>query len=288
MIVGNSASDSILRAITDDGSFRVITARSTSTVRGAVRAQAAEGAVAARFGELLTGTLLIREAMAPQFRVQGVLKSAGGGSLVADSYPDGTNRGLVNFGAKGTSDVTASAGSLLQMMRSLANGSIQQGVVEVPAPGGISVALMAYMHESEQVVSMIDVAVVLDAAGVVSAGGYLVQLLPEAQRGPLMVMTERLADLPPLEDMLLRGDASPDALLDELLYGMPFTPLDRSHIEFSCRCSELRLIESLGTLPRAELKDLAGGDSPLEITCDYCGKHYAIATHMLRGMLTES
>ena len=35
--------DSVLRAITDDGAFRVITARTTETIRGALRAQGAKG-----------------------------------------------------------------------------------------------------------------------------------------------------------------------------------------------------------------------------------------------------
>ena len=47
--------DSVVRAITDDGAFRVITARTTETVRGAVAAQSAKGRAAKHFGELLTG-----------------------------------------------------------------------------------------------------------------------------------------------------------------------------------------------------------------------------------------
>src|SRR5262249_22057537 len=122
--------DSVVRAITDDGAFRVIVARTTETVRGAVAAQAARDDTARRFGELTTGAVLVREAMAPKLRVQAILKSASGGSLVADAHPDGTSRGLVNFGAAAKRErapgITFGEGSLLQVMRTMPNGSLHQ------------------------------------------------------------------------------------------------------------------------------------------------------------------
>ena len=53
--------DSVVRAITEDGAFRVIAARTTETVRGAVAAQRAEGTAARHFGELITGAVLFRD-----------------------------------------------------------------------------------------------------------------------------------------------------------------------------------------------------------------------------------
>jgi molecular chaperone Hsp33 len=287
-----------VRAITDDGAFRVITALTTETVRGAISAQHARGATAKHFGELITGVVLVREAMAPNLRVQGILKSSTGkGSLVADAHPDGTSRGLVNFGSGDGGEILVGKGALLQVMRTLPNGMLHQGVVEVPAPApgdprsrsgsGISRGLMAYMQDSEQVFSTIAVATVLDSDTVVAAGGYIVQLLPEVERGPLMVMTERLADFEDLEQAL-HGGASPDTLLSELLYGMPFTRLLESKLSFACRCSQVRVVSTLATLPRADIEDLLRSGEVLEIRCDYCGKEYRVLPAQLRSLLTTS
>ena len=49
------ARDRVLRAMTDDGSFRVVATRTTDMVRGATAAQGVRGAAARTFGELLTG-----------------------------------------------------------------------------------------------------------------------------------------------------------------------------------------------------------------------------------------
>jgi molecular chaperone Hsp33 len=284
--------DSVVRALTEDGAFRVIVARTTETVRGAIASQGARGATARHFGELVTGAVLLREAMAPRLRVQAILKSAHKGSLVADSHPDGTSRGLVNFGAgvakAEAPEVSLGPGALLQVMRTLPSGSLHQGVVEVPEGGGVSGALMAYMQDSEQIVSTIAVAALFDDDAVAAAGGYLVQLLPEVERGPLMVMTERLTDFQSLDDLLRTAGGSPDALLDELLHGMPYARLEESRLGFACHCSQVRVVASLATLPRSDILDLVRGGEVLEIRCDYCGKEYAVPPIQLRALLTPS
>lgn len=146
---------------------------------------------------------------------------------------------------------------------------------------------MAYMQDSEQVVSTLAVATVLEDGRVTAAGGYIVQLLPEVERGPLMVMTERLADFESLEEVLKSG-ASPDALLEELLYAMPFTRLEASTLSFACHCSQVRVVSTLSTLPRGDIEDLIRGGEVLEIRCDYCGKEYRVPPAQLRSLLTTS
>ncbi|WP_437548515.1 Hsp33 family molecular chaperone HslO [Sorangium sp. So ce367] len=284
-------SDSVVRAITMDGAFRVITALTTETVRGAVAVQSATGVTAQRLGELITGAILVREAMAPNLRVQAIVKgAAGNGSLVADSHPDGTSRGLVNLGKGATAEsaVEIGDGSLLQVMRTLPSGMLHQGVVEIPTEGGISAGLMTYMQESEQVVSMIAVATLIGEDGVGASGGYLVQLLPEVERGPLMVMTERLKDFERLDDVLAHEGASADVLLGELLYGMPFSRLEDSPLSFSCRCSELRVMATLASLPRSDIEEMVTDGKVLDIRCDYCGKDYQVSPSQLRSLLTTS
>jgi molecular chaperone Hsp33 len=277
--------DSVVRAITKDGAFRVVAARTTETVRGAIGAQSAAGAVAKHFGELITGAILVRETMAPKLRVQGILKSAKGkGSLVADSHPDGTSRGLISVG-RGGGEIDVGRGALLQVMRTLPSGMLHQGLVEIPEAGGISAGLMAYMQDSEQVVSTIGVATVLKGDDVIAAGGYMVQLLPEVERGPLMIMTERLQDFPRLDEVLASHDASPDHLLSEILYGMPFARLNESSLRFACQCSRVRVISSLATLPRSDIEEMVNDGKLLEINCDFCGKEYAVAPAELRSML---
>jgi len=281
------SADSVLRAITDDGAFRVITARTSQTVSGAIAAQGATGKTARTFGELITGAILYRETMAPQLRVQGVLKGSGGtGSLVADSHPSGRTRGLVQL--KGGRELDLENGAVIQMMRTLPSGRIAQGLVQLPSGGGISQALMEYMQTSEQVVSMVAVSTVVGAGGNFAAGGYMVQLLPEVGRGPLMVMTERLRDFESIAERVAEPGFSPESLLEQLLDGMPFTRLEESAVGFECWCDELRVVAAIATLSKSDLEHLLADGEVLEIACEYCKREYRIPPARLRGLLERS
>jgi molecular chaperone Hsp33 len=289
------APDTILRAITEDGAFRVITARTRATVRGAVGAQRATGAidpgrvapaVVRTFADMVTATILLRETMAPEQRVQGILQGRDGkGRMVVDSHPDGSTRGLLQLG-KGASVVLG--GGRLQMMRTLFSGQLHQGIVEVPDQGGVSGALMQYLQTSEQVVSMCAVGCVLDGHDVREAGGYLVQLLPEVGEAPLAIMTERLRDFQDIEPLLRNGTAEPKALLDELLFRMPYGVVGDATVRFECGCSATRVTASLATLPREDIESFLADGKVLEITCDYCGREYAIAPEQLRGLVARN
>ena len=279
--------DSVLRAMTDDGAFRVVTARMTDTVDAAFAAQHAKGKDARRFGELLVGSVLVRETMSPGYRVQALIHTrTERGRLVADAHPDGSTRGLLRQGEV-DSELDLGGGSL-EMLRTLYNGELHRGVVAIPGRGNLSTSLMAYMASSEQVASMIAVGCVLDGDQVRAAGGYIVQLLPEVGRGPLMVMTERLRDYENVDELLVKLDADPAQLVDELLYGMPFTRLTQSPLRFGCQCSAMRVMSTLASLGRADLLELVQGDKPIELGCDYCGKQYEVNPNELQGLLQQS
>jgi molecular chaperone Hsp33 len=274
------------RTITDDGAFRAIVIRSSETVREICRRQKATGSTAKTLSDLVTATILFRETMSPALRVQGIFRKAQHrDTLVADSSPGGLTRGLVQVPSG--LELTAETGDYLQMMRTLNNGSVNQGIVQVPEKGSITTAMMAYMRESEQVDTMLAVATRLEGGEVQEAGGYLVQLLPEVGKGPLAVMAARLEDFQDISHLMVPG-FSPDVLLEELLYLMPHTPLDVSPVKFECWCSESRLLGALATIDRGEIRSMIEEGKPLEIDCDYCGKEYRIQPSSLLGLLQES
>src|SRR5690606_27537607 len=96
--------------------------------------------------------------------------SGGRGALIADSNPDGTSRGMVQLHQGAFS---LGNGALLQVMRTMPSGGINQGIVDVPLDQGIQGALMAYMQESEQIVSVLAVGTVVSDGLIERAGGYL-------------------------------------------------------------------------------------------------------------------
>jgi molecular chaperone Hsp33 len=281
------ADDKTLRALTDDGAFRVVTIASTQTASRVLELQGVSGRVARLLADLMTGTILVRETMAPMYRVQGILHGAERrGSLIADAHPDGTTRGLANPST--STPFALGPGALLQMMRSLPRGGVQQGFVDVSDADDISGALMSYMQESEQVVTVTKVAAIVAGTSVAAAGGYMVQLLPDAPRGTHMIMTERLAHFPSLEAILASGEFTPRMLMDELLLGIPFSVVDESKLGFGCSCSETRVVQTLATLGREDVLALVGKGELIEMECEYCRHAYQIPAEALRALVDAS
>lgn len=277
--------------MTDDGALRVMTLRSTDTVKGALGAQAAPASVRGALSELLSAAILYRETMAPTLRVQCFIKGNNEtGTLIADSSPEGWSRVLAQL-PKGEDALDLGPGALLQMTRALPGGKLHQGVVELPG-GDINEGVMRYMQLSEQIVTMVRVATVFDDAGeVVSAGGYLVQLLPEApdRVGPVRLMAQRLEDdFRDLGPRLLKMDADPQDLMNELLWGMKHTPLGDSPLRPGCECSRPRIMATLSTMSRDDIRGLIADGIPLDMNCDWCNTEYRVELAVLRGLASPS
>ncbi|MCC6620427.1 MAG: Hsp33 family molecular chaperone HslO [Deltaproteobacteria bacterium] len=303
--------DRVLRAITVDGGFRVIAARTTALVQEAVRVQKVHGHDAQVFGELLTGAVLVRETMAPGHRVQAILSREGRGTLIADSHPEpdpptdppplselaaqGTSaeraaltRGLVSRREDGVGLPIVSEGAVLKLIRSMPRGRLHQSIVEA-GDGGINEAIMRYLQESAQVYATLGIATVVEGDRVVASGGFIVQLLPELEDGPLAVMTERLAhDFEPLADILAEHDADASWLLGELLHGMDHEILADGSLRWGCDCSQARVLGAIVTLGRDELVEIVERGEVLELTCEYCTRPWKIGAEQIRGLLTPS
>lgn len=281
-------SDLVLRVMTDDHSFRVIAASTRASATDVIARQRVHGPVAKAIAELVTGVALVRETMSPNLRVQGVVKGVGGkGTLVGDSFPDGAIRGLVQLKSDPTS-FSLGKGSVMQMMRTQHSGALQQGIVDVGEAGGIGEAVTGYLNESEQLVAVARIGARFEGHTLTACGGFVVQLLPEAERGTHAIMTQRLEDFPKIEELIERPEFSAQMLIDELLYAMPYTLLDSAPLRFQCRCDETLVLSALASLSRDDIRSMVEDGEGLDIHCDYCGKDYLIAIERLRALLESS
>lgn len=278
-------SDEAIRVMTNDHGFRVIAVDVSASAREVIARQHAQGEVATSLAGLVASAALLRETMAPDLRVQGLMRGASGkGTLVADSFPDGSVRGL----AQRADSFTLGPGTVMQMMRHMVSGGLQQGIVDVGAAGGLGEALTAYFHESEQLVCMARIGTLFEAGALKACAGFVVQLLPEAERPAHLIMTQRLEDFPDVREMLGKDGFSAQLLIDELVYGMPCTELARSPLRFGCRCDETLVLSALASLQKSDIQEMIDDGEGLEIDCDYCGKHYDIAVERLRALLAST
>jgi molecular chaperone Hsp33 len=282
--------DLVMRAMTNDGAFRIVAARTTDTARAIVAAQQLSGPIAHDMADLVTSAVLYRETMAPTLRVQCIVRfSDERGRLVADSHPDGWCRGLLQTPTPDSPPDLRETPATLEMMRTLPNSELNRGIVEVPEGGNLSEGFMRYMQLSEQIVSMISLGSTLEGDRV-ACGGYVVQLLPEVveAEAAMETMTRRLEDFVDIRERLQASDASPSQLIEQIFEGMPFTWLHESEVSAGCQCSELRVMTTLSLLDRSEIQELVEEGEPLSIGCDYCGASYTVELAQLQGLLSAS
>lgn len=282
--------DQIVRAMTNDGAFRCMAVRGTETVNRILAAQASDAPTQRALGELVLGAVLYRETMAPDLRVQCIVRGAGKtGSILADAHPSGLTRGLYQRGKEGAFSLQGN-GAILQMTRNLPRGNQHQGLIDA-SNVTLERALMSYFEQSEQISTMIGVGIpIADNQQAAVATAYLVQLLPEVKdaHDKLAILTERLAhDFADMDAIARETGGDPKALIEEIFYGMEFTYLSDSPIYFGCTCSEERIQASLLSLERSELMSLIDEGEPIEMSCDYCGTDYHVGMDQLRALMTK-
>lgn len=284
------SADSVLRAMTDDGAFRVIVARTTDTVRGIVAAQQVDGFAAQQLGDSVTASVLVRETMSPPNRVQVVLRDARGSLVVGDAWPEGRTRGLAMVKDRVLGVDLEDAGQL-QVERQLPRGSSHRGVVEASTTTGIDGALAVYFRQSEQVASFVALATLVDpddTTQVLASAGFVVQLLPELTDPPLAAMRTRLDTFGTLSRWLQGHGDAPQHVLDALLTGATYTPLADSPVNFTCHCSRARALGAAAALGKDDLRDLIDKGETLRVHCDYCRTLYEVGPADFAQILRDS
>ncbi len=219
--------------------------------------------------ELLASTLLLQSRSMFVERLQVLVRGAGRAqAVVADSWPDGMVRGMLDM-AEGPPDGTwIEAPGLLQVMRSGAKGEPYIGKLPLVV-GGISTQIEAYLQQSEQIHASLSVWCDPTTG---EGGGLMVEPLPACPPERMRSLVEALEGL----EVVPNWERDPEFLIRWVNQGEGATLLSTHEIEYRCRCAKEALLEALGRFSREKIEEIFAEGSPAEVRCDYCGKVFAI------------
>lgn len=292
--------DQISRAITDDGALRVYAATTTQVVQQAQTYHNATPLAIAALGRMLTGGLLLA-AMQKEEQVSVTLQVKGDGPLgtiLAVAEGDCTVRGYVSnpdvelpLRPDGKLDVGHGVGKngVLSVVRDFGRGQPYTGQVELVS-GEIAEDLTYYYALSEQTPSAFALGVLVDTDySIKAAGGYVIQLMPGTGAGDdqlIATMEEKLKTLPPVTELIARG-VTAEGLLEQLLEGVPYSPLGTQSPRYLCKCGRERVERMLISVGAADLQELADDPAGTQVTCSFCDKHYEFSPQQLTELLGQ-
>ena len=180
-------------------------------------------------------------------------------------YNSGPNAGKLNVGAavgQGFLFVTKD----LNMREYFTSSSELQS-------GEIGDDFTYYFTLSDQVPSSVGVGVLVDVdQSVLSAGGYILQLMPNCDEHTITDIEKIIADIPPISTLIQEGKTPEDII--HLLANGTEEILDKKPLAYQCHCSKERFSRSLSTLDDQTLDELINEDGHAEVECHFCHKKY--------------
>lgn len=284
----------IVRAMTRDGSARAVVIDSRDIVQRGREIHGTSPTATAALGRTLTAASLMGCLMGNSddlltLRFKG---DGNGGTIIASSDYMGNVRGFIQhpdvdipLKANGKLDVAACVGSgQLYVLRDVGDKEPYVGISNIVS-GEIAEDIASYYANSEQIPTLCALGVLVGIDyNVETAGGVLIQLLPNADEGIIDILERNSASLPPLTTML--KTLSPEQILEEYLKDIEFDLFDKIDCGYVCTCSRARTANALSTLSKKELEELIS-DGGAELCCQFCDKKYKFSVSDLRAIMKE-
>mgnify|MGYP000584498127 FL=1 len=145
-----------------------------------------------------------------------------------------------------------------------------------------------YFATSEQVPTSVGLSVIMSKDNTVkSAGGFIIQLLPDASEEIISALEKKIKEVKNVTTMLEHG-YTPEQMLEELLGEFGLDILDKIPTQFYCNCSKERMSRALISIGRKELSSLIEEGRTIEVNCHFCGSHYNFDVEELKDLLHKA
>lgn len=287
--------DYIVRASLANDSVRAFAISSTHLVAEARERHRTLPVVTAALGRLLSAGAIMGSMMKGDKDIVTVsLKGdgpAGYITVTADShghvkgFPGNPNVDIPRKYA-GKLDVGAAVGrGLLTVSYDLGLKEPYSGQVEIQT-GEVAEDLAYYFTVSEQLPSAVGLGVMVDTdSSVKHAGGFIVQLLPDAPEDVIELLEKKLANLEPVTTMMEQG-MTPEEMLLHIFEGVDIEFTERHDVKFYCDCSKEKVKRALAAISDKDLQDIVNDDEDIEVKCFFCNTAYKFSIADIKDILS--
>lgn len=289
-------SDQIIRATAAQEYIRAFAVDSTEIVAQAREIHKTFPVVTAALGRLLSAGAMMGSMMKGDDDLITLTVKGDGpiGSITVTADSHGNVKGFpgnpsVDIPTRGENklDVGGAVGQgTLTVSMDLGLKEPYSGQVELQT-GEIGEDLAYYFTASEQTPSAVALGVMIDKdSSVMHAGGFIIQLMPDAPEEVIASLESALAALDPVTTLMERGNG-PEDILRLVLGNMDLIITETKPVRFHCNCSRERVSHALATLSTADLESLIADDEEIEVKCHFCNSAYKFGTDELKEMLQQ-
>lgn len=279
----------ILRAMTRDGSARILVINSTEMINEMIRIHRTSPTCTAALGRTVTAASMVGT-MLPEAGDTVTMSFSGDGEAgkiiaVADYF--GNVKSYIQNPladppkkANGKLDVSAAVGAgTFSVVKDVGGREPQVGTTEIVS-GEVAEDIASYFAVSEQIPTLLSLGVLVDTDySCRAAGGVLVQVLPFPDDATVDLIERNASDLSNISRLIDSG-LDNKAILDIAMRDIPYDVFDTLEVEYKCDCSRERMRKKILSLGKEEVRKLLDEQEaegkPRELTavCRFCNGEY--------------
>ena len=286
--------DYLVRGIVESRNCRVFACQTTHLLEEARKKHGLWPTASATLGRVMSATLMMG-AMNKNHEKMTVTINGGGpiGTIITSTHSDGKIKGFVanpevhyTYNDSGKLAVGFAVGreGTLQVIKDM--GLKEPFVGTVPLQTGeIGEDFSYYFMVSEQIPSVVSVGVLVnDTNEILSSGGFIIQLLPDATEDDIVYIENKMKDFPQISSLIHEGK-TPEEVLQMIFEDVEI--LDTQDLYFECDCSKDKMRNALMTVGKEEIQSMIDEDHGCEMRCQFCNEKYSFSEDDLSELLNE-
>lgn len=289
--------DKIIKCLAHNGKISVVCANTTNLVEKARNTHDLSPVVTAAFGRMLTITTIMgtemkstKDKLTVQIKGNGPIEM-----MVATTNNFPKVKGYVvnpqidlplnEFGKLDVSNAVGYEG-YINVIKDIGLKDPYIGISPLTS-GEIADDFANYFVNSEQRNSAVALGVLVDKNGVKSAGGYLINPMPDATEEEISKVEQAIFQAGAMSKMLdeqltleeiakkITGDENIQVLEENI------TPI------YQCDCSKENMAKALVAIGKEELEDIIEQDEKAELVCHFCNKKYQFSKQELEEIIKK-
>lgn len=286
--------DYLVRGLVTSKNCRVFACQTTQLLEEARNKHGLWPTASAALGRMFSATLMMA-AMNKNNEKMTVTINGGGpiGTMMAITRGDGHIKGFVGnpevhytYNSNGHLAVGVAVGNqgTLQVIKDMGLKEPFCGTVSLQT-GEIGDDFSYYFMASEQTPSVVSVGVLVnDTNEILSSGGFIIQLLPEATEDDIVYIEEKMKDFPAVSFLINEGK-TPEDILKMLFDDVEIT--DTQDLFYTCDCSKEKMLAALSTVGKDELQNMIDEDHGCEMSCQFCNTKYQFSEEELKELIKQ-